>query len=586
MKNTHNISWRTILLLIALFFALSLTAQENAPENKLILKITPSDTSTIDLTLKSIIDSLRREGFYAASIDQLDRKDTIYYASIFLGKAYDAFQISNGNIPEIVLKKTGLDRLLSRPLTYFELQFTQEVLLEYAENNGHPFASTQLEAVSIEGQTVRGKLVWKKGQSIRLAGIKIEENEPVGAGFLENYTGLKKGNLYQKEKIIAASQKIQQLAFVREIRSPFVQFRENEARIHFFLEARKASRFDFLIGVLPNNQETGKTLITGNVDAAFQNQFGKGEQFSFQFEQLRPETQQLELAVNYPYLFNMPLGFDLRLGLFKRDSTYRDLIWNIGVQYLFAGNHYLKAFSKNISSTLLTIDEQSIIQNKKLTDNLDVRNAYFGLEYHREKLDYRFNPRRGWLLRLSASAGFKTIAKNGKIVSLSDTENPDFSFATLYEALDLNTFQYQVEAQIDQYLPIQKRSALKLSVQAAAILSKSPILVNEQFRIGGNRLLRGFDESSIFATSYALSTLEYRYLIGQRSYFFLFGDFAYLKNKTIETDFFDWPMGIGAGMAFETKAGIFGISYALGKLQNQAFEFRSAKIHFGFISLF
>ena len=104
--------------------------------------------------------------------------------------------------------------------------------------------------------------------------------------------------------------------------------------------------------------------------------------------------------------------------------------------------------------------------------------------------------------------------------------------------------------------------------------------------LGGNQLLRGFDEESIFATNYVLGTIEYRYLIGQNSYFFVFGDMAYLKNKTNENDFSNRPIGVGAGMTFETKAGIFGISYALGKLEKTAFEFRAAKVHFGFVSLF
>ena len=61
---------------------------------------------------------------------------------------------------------------------------------------------------------------------------------------------------------------------------------------------------------------------------------------------------------------------------------------------------------------------------------------------------------------------------------------------------------------------------------------------------------------------------------------------AYLENKTNENDFSNRLIGVGAGMTFETKAGIFGISYALGKLEETAFEFRAAKVHFGFISLF
>ena len=545
-----------------------------------------TDTTAIPTTLNHLIDSLRQAAFLTASIDSLIQKDTIYTAHLFLGKRYDNFQISNANIERTILKRTGLERLLNQSISYFQLKNSQEKLLEYAENNGYPFAHVRLTDVQITEEAVTGKLFLDKGQLIRLANLKTEGDGQLNQFYLENYLGLKKGNLYQKDKIIAASDKLAELPFIKESRSPAVRFKKNEATVNLFLAPKKANRFDFLIGVLPNNQETGKVLITGDIDAEFQNQFGKGERIHFEFEQLRPETQQLVLATNYPYLLKTPLGVDAEFGLYKRDSTYRDLIWNIGLQYLFEGGNYLKAFSKNTSSALLTIDENSILRNRQLPQNLDIRNTAFGLGYQLEKLDYRFNPRSGWFLQLEGSAGFKTIQKNNKITDLVDESNPAFNFNSLYDPLDLNTFQYQLSGQLDKYFSIRKRATLKASVQGATIISENPILRNEQFRIGGNQLLRGFDEESIFATSYVLGTLEYRYLIGQNSYFFLFGDMAYVDNQTNENDFSSQLLGVGVGMTFETKAGIFGISYALGKMEEDAFEFRAAKVHFGFVSLF
>ncbi len=545
-----------------------------------------TDTTAISTTLNHLIDSLQQAAFLSASIDSLNKKDTTYTAYLFLGKRYNDFQISHTNIDPAILKRTGLERDLNQSLTYFQLKNIQEKLLVDAENNGYPFANIRLSDIQITNEKVTGKLLLKKGQLFRLADLKTEGDAPLNQFYLESYLGLKKGEVYQKDKIIAASDKLAELPFVKETRSPAIRFKKNEATVNLFLAPKKANRFDFLIGVLPNNQETGKVLITGDIDAEFQNQFGKGERIHFEFEQLRPETQQLTLEANYPYLLKTPLGVDGSFGLYKRDSTYRDLIWNIGLQYLFEGGNYLKAFSKNTSSALLTVDENAIIRNRQLPQNLDIRNTAFGVAYQLERLDYRFNPRSGWLLQVEGSAGFKTIQKNNKITDLLDENNPTFNFNSLYDPLDLNTFQYQVSGRLDKYFSIQKRTALKASIQGATIISENLILRNEQFRIGGNQLLRGFDEESIFATSYVLGTLEYRYLIGQNSYFFLFGDMAYVENKTNENDFSSQPIGLGAGMTFETKAGIFGISYALGKLEEAAFEFRSAKVHFGFVSLF
>ena len=109
---------------------------------------------------------------------------------------------------------------------------------------------------------------------------------------------------------------------------------------------------------------------------------------------------------------------------------------------------------------------------------------------------------------------------------------------------------------------------------------------NELIRIGGLFTLRGFDEESIFATFYSIATVEYRYILEQNSFLYLFFDGAYYEKDNVKGYVSDRPIGFGAGMSFDTKAGIFSISYALGKQFDNPILFRSAKIHFGFINYF
>ena len=45
-------------------------------------------------------------------------------------------------------------------------------------------------------------------------------------------------------------------------------------------------------------------------------------------------------------------------------------------------------------------------------------------------------------------------------------------------------------------------------------------------------------------------------------------------------------MSFGAGINFETKAGIFNLSYALGNQFGKGFDFRIGKIHAGLTALF
>ena len=123
-------------------------------------------------------------------------------------------------------------------------------------------------------------------------------------------------------------------------------------------------------------------------------------------------------------------------------------------------------------------------------------------------------------------------------------------------------------------------------VDAGLVISKDAVYNSELFRIGGNRRLRGFDEESILASWYNILTVEWRFLFGNNSYAYVFGDVAYMQNKSIDSNYDDWPFGFGVGIALETKVGIFGLSYALGARQGNPILFQNSKLHFGYVYSF
>jgi hypothetical protein len=72
----------------------------------------------------------------------------------------------------------------------------------------------------------------------------------------------------------------------------------------------------------------------------------------------------------------------------------------------------------------------------------------------------------------------------------------------------------------------------------------------------------------------------------KNSNIFLFASRAYLENISANKRIIDRPLSFGSGISFETKAGIFNLTYALGKQLNNPIILRAAKIHFGIVSLF
>src|SRR6185295_7721930 len=131
-----------------------------------------------------------------------------------------------------------------------------------------------------------------------------------------------------------------------------------------------------------------------------------------------------------------------------------------------------------------------------------------GLKF--ERLDYRLNPRKGFYTLINASAGTKTIRKNTKL-------NP-----VAYDGIKLNSTLYTADFDGSLYLPFFSRMTLKLGA-IAAFLQGETNFQNELFRIGGLKSLRGFDEESIYASSFSIFKLECRYLLEQNSYMYIFG---------------------------------------------------------------
>jgi hemolysin activation/secretion protein len=177
------------------------------------------------------------------------------------------------------------------------------------------------------------------------------------------------------------------------------------------------------------------------------------------------------------------------------------------------------------------------------------------------------------------------VLENNVITAISDPGEPEFDYATLYDSISGSQASFQLSGKIGWFQPLGARSVVHVGWQGG-LLQGGLLLQNELFRLGGYRRLRGFDEESIFANHFHIATIEYRFLLGQNSRFAIFGDLAWLEEQRLGLNRRDTPYGFGAGLDFETSAGIFGLSYALGSQRGNPIAFREAKIHFGYVNRF
>jgi outer membrane protein assembly factor BamA len=410
--------------------------------------------------------------------------------------------------------------------------------------------------------------------------VKVNKN------FLIQYLGLGDGSVYRKSVLDLVSKRIADLGFIRESRKWNLSLTGTGAILNLYLEPAQNSRFNLLAGFMPSNQQLGgKLLLTGEAEMDLKNAFGGGENIFLNWQQIQVSSPRLQLGFMKPYVFNSNTGVDFNFNLFRKDSSFLTLNTRIGLRYEIKPRQTAKLFFNQYSSSLLDVDTLRVRQTKTLPSFVDATTSNLGVEFLYNSTDYFYNPQKGTELEFRLLGGIRKIKKNNAILQLKEEGVNAFNFNSLYDSVSLTSSQFRLVGKLNQYYKIGIQSTLKAGLQAGWIFGKE-LLWNELFQIGGLKNLRGFDEESLFASGYTTGTLEYRYLLSRASYLFAFVDAAYVERKTISDKIGNFYGGMGMGILLETKTGVFSLAYAAGKKPDVPINFREAKIHFGFITLF
>ncbi len=552
----------------------SLEKMENAEDSLVFIGLIQAD----------LIDLWSR-GFLLAGLDTVLVRDSNLVAKINIGDQYRFGEVKISNEDLAMVSAAGLknvrwkDKTLSADLVG---QYA-ETLLTYLEDNGYPFANVSLDSTAISDGIINAQLKVSKNKYVPFDSLALLGKVDIREGYMERYLNIRAKDSYSRSKINNVEKRIDDLTFLELDSTPIIKFANNVAQVQLYLKPKKASRFDFLIGVLPSSEDgERKFSIIGEFTGEMYNKLGQGE-YIFANVQSRPETKVLDVRFKYPYLFDLPLGIDLKGGIFFNEK-FRETIWDAGLLYQFDGGSSLKASWNNKTSRLIDIDTTNILLTKRLPNQLDIAYNGGGLEYSYRNLDYRFNPTKGWELRVSGTVGLKKIIRNNTIENLS---RPEVDFNQAYDTLKLNTLQTEAKLSTAFYLPAFNIGTFKLGIEGGMQYNEERIYENELYRIGGNSLLRGFDEQSILASIYVVSTTEFRLLLDRNSYLsFPFIDYGLTRITIDNEEQWDTALSLGMGINFSTPAGIFNVSFAAGKRLDNPIDFGNTKIHFGYVSLF
>lgn len=468
----------------------------------------------------------------------------------------------------------------NRGLSPKSLQFLPDKIITYLENNGYPYAEVRLDDAVIQDEKLHARLVVDKGELMVWDSLAIRGNGGLRKNILARHLDIISGQPYSLKRFLEVKKKVDELHYLKLTRDPEVSFYNNQAQVKLHIDAQPSSRFDFLIGILPSEGEGGRKFkIIGELNGELHNKLGLGERFKAEIKRLTLENQQVGLLASFPYIFNMPIGTEGTFDLFKRGQEFIESKGQIGLTYRVKSNHHLNTYVHLKSSRLIDIDEEGLLATNRLPRQLDVSYRGVGISYKGSQVDYIYNPVKGWIFDISSIIGQKRIIRNRTIEALSE------EFSKSYDTLMLKSVQLESHALVAYHHPIKGIGTIRTSLESGWIFNNADVYQNEYWRLGGNKKLRGFDELSISTDAYFLGTLDLRIITGRNSFISLpFVDYGMIHDPV--DDAWDTYLGIGLGINFATPAGLFNVSFALGKRPEVPWDFNTTKVHFGYVSLF
>lgn len=543
-----------------------------------------NDSLAMIKSLEKNIEKWRIEGFVLANIDTITCLRDSCIAVIFKGELFKLGDLRLDSQGMAIVQAANIrTKGLNKALLLERWPIVAREISRYYMDRGYPFFRLSLQDVKVHPPIIKASLDLEKGPFIIIDSLNIIGNVKLSKNFIQRYFQITPGMPYNQSQVEQIQQKAKNLLFAKNSKETQIRFINKKALVDIFIDKSPISRFDFLLGILPNNQsgvERRKWTISGDLKGEFYNRFGQGEYIFGQYKKLKPENQEMILKFSLPYIYNFAFGIDSDFRLFRNGTQHIDLTASGGLQYLFSGANQIKLGYQYKSSRLIEINTSVIESSGKLPQNLDVIYRSGVVRVLLWQTDYYFNPSKGFNLDAKVNVGQKKILPNAIITAIPGFEN-------VYSALQNPSVQMECEIDFQWFIPVKKMGALRFRTLGGIKINSNGVQLNEFYRLGGNATLRGFDEESIWSDRYVVFSTEFRLFLDRNSFLTLpFLDFSLNRILADDKKITDDAMGLGLALNFSTTVGMFNVSFAAGKRLNESFDFGNMKVHFGYLNLF
>ena len=505
------------------------------------------DIKSLKQGSSNLIEELQMKGYFNIRLDTLKAvNDSVYKLNLKLNQKYNTVSINNYEVYADVIE--GVDSYIK----VSNLPQQLNAILNQLSQQGKPFSQIKLSNIQLHNSdTISADLVLDQSLKRTLDAIVIRGFDKFPKAFLKNYAGLKKGDIFNREKLIKKSERLNALAFVKQSKTPQVQFTKDSTKLFLYLEKTQANSFDGFLGF--NNSDENDLQINGNIDLTLINNFNGGEQINLNYRNDGNAQEWFDVGIRLPYIFKSRFSIEAGLGFFKQDSTFSNNTQHLKLDYQVGQSINIGATASFETSTNL-LDENNFNQ-----DIQDFTKSRYGVEA------VYLNPKR--YSRLFLNSQYFNI---GVGVGSRETKT-------------LKEDQQYINLEARQIFKLDKRQYIYIGLNGGFLNSDS-FLSNELYRFGGVNSMRGFAENRFFANLFGTIQTEYRYVLGSNLYIHSVLDYGFYENDVDRFSENLYSLGLGFGL--ETQAGVLRLIFANGGSDSQNLEFKNTQIHLKFISVF
>jgi len=514
-----------------------------------------NDYKSITSEIDSIQNLFFKIGYIENELKGIKKNDTLFTAQFHLKKKFNTIYIyyDNSIIDSSILK------LISEKIfnNYFILPFEDiENSLNFINSKvseeGNPFSKLKLSNIQIDKKDLKADLIIdSKEQNRTINNIIIKGYEKFPKSYLKHYLKIKPNQTFNLNQIKQKTDLINDLKFANQIKPPEVLFSKDSTTLYIYTEKAKSNSFDGFLG-FGTNEDTNKLEFDGYLNLNLTNNLNFGESFSLLYKSDENDQKTFRTDLTLPYLFKSPIGVDLSLQIFKKDSSFTTVNQSAKLHYQINSRH--KVYGGITATT-----SNNLLSTSNLQNITDYDSNFYTLAYQFLKRE-----RHNLLFPVKSNVYLETSF--GKRKATNATEKQSQYTIDAFKIFNLNT-----------------RNSFYFKINASNLISNT-YFENELFRFGGINSIRGFEENSLFASGFGVLNAEYRYQLNNSIFIHTITDAAYFENKISNTK--EKLFGYGFGFGILTKAGLFKFNYANGKTENQLFKFSNSKIHLSLIANF